>query len=1033
MDPHHHLHHAGTKRRRLEGAENICAKPSTESHARFILPSLSQGAYGYYPSQYVGQPNYHDSSHGGRAETSCLSTTGSGFHPLIFNSYSQPDYLPFGPHDALIQAEGPNSFETASPWVAMTSVPSSASWFPRGDSSQLPPAHQSTFIPVLDHPYTAASFLPPVFPQQSDEMSSIIASQYSEAEARPSDLPSVSQPDDVDSEIVCFGMISCVSGRYEKRCSNEMSSPFEVQLDSSDSFSVKDGPPIHGRIQSEYGHMIEGLIKEETLKLHVSCILDGKAAVRKSSHRTGQLPCVLEITVYGPLELFEEIGDWFQEYEVYLQDPKICHLDVRYCNPQKLSSDDLDSCPLLSEIITQISISSLQDITQGPGLLDILSSDVYLGETPQPKAIQTALKSHQKQALTFMLRRENGWSFDGSQRDLWEKVDTGQGRFFVNTITNAHQTDEPPQFYGGIIADPMGLGKTLTMIALTATDLDHDSYSEMHIDIDQENNHNVSATLIIIPPPLLGTWEEQLSEHVIDKSLRYCRHHSKTRLVNADELNGVNIVLSTYHTVSAEWKGGRGIRSSVLFSVRWRRVILDEAHYIRSGNSRMAHAICDLDSKSRWAVTGTPIQNRLSDLSTLLRFIRVYPYTDPKCFDADISRLWKSGEDEKAAERLQRLSAYLLLRRPKTTINLPPRRDTRLPVDFNAQEKAFYEEIREKAITRIDEALQNNSETSRAGVYVNVLQQIESLRLVCNLGLHYRARHSKTIDLSTEAIQQDWSSIAQHTFNVQRGMGPIICVQCSSLLELTDTVDDTTAMYQNPQFSRCLKFTCGECIQKSSRTSYTVTCNHRSPCPTATVSISTTILEDIPDLDPPPSQTRMPSISLPSKVEALVADLKSLPSDVKCIVFSTWRLTLDIIQAGLDQASLSSIRFDGKVPQRDRQSVVDKFKKDSAIRVMLLTLSCGAVGLTLTEASRAYLMEPHWNPTLEEQALARIHRIGQTREVTTVRFYVRDSFEEQVMEIQESKKNLAGVLLSPHDGESTNDNLGMLQKLRSLL
>lgn len=62
------------------------------------------------------------------------------------------------------------------------------------------------------------------------------------------------------------------------------------------------------------------------------------------------------------------------------------------------------------------------------------------------------------------------------------------------------------------------------------------------------------------------------------------------------------------------------------------------------------------------------------------------------------------------------------------------------------------------------------------------------------------------------------------------------------------------------------------------------------------------------------------------------------------VVFSTWRLTLDIIEAGLDQASLRSVRFDGKVPQKERQSVVDQFQKDPNIRVMLLTLSCGAVG-----------------------------------------------------------------------------------------
>ena len=67
------------------------------------------------------------------------------------------------------------------------------------------------------------------------------------------------------------------------------------------------------------------------------------------------------------------------------------------------------------------------------------------------------------------------------------------------------------------------------------------------------------------------------------------------------------------------------------------------------------------------------------------------------------------------------------------------------------------------------------------------------------------------------------------------------------------------------------------------------------------------------------------------------------------------------------------------------------------------------------------------NPTIEEQALARIHRIGQRRDVTTVRFYIQGSFEERIMEVQESKKNLAGVLLSGHDGGQADDSLGALQ------
>lgn len=147
------------------------------------------------------------------------------------------------------------------------------------------------------------------------------------------------------------------------------------------------------------------------------------------------------------------------------------------------------------------------------------------------------------------------------------------------------------------------------------------------------------------------------------------------------------------------------------------------------------------------------------------------------------------------------------------------------------------------------------------------------------------------------------------------------------------------------------------------------------------------------------------------------------------VVFSSWRTTLNVIQASLDHESIPCLRFDGTVMQKERHSVIERFRNDPQIRVLLLTLTCGAVGLaiygfmslgcyanvpmnrlTLTEASRAYLMEPSWyvnrlrryfddslhnrNPTLEDQALARIHRIGQTQEVTTLRMLVQNSFEE---------------------------------------
>ncbi|KAK4222317.1 hypothetical protein QBC38DRAFT_519432 [Podospora fimiseda] len=298
------------------------------------------------------------------------------------------------------------------------------------------------------------------------------------------------------------------------------------------------------------------------------------------------------------------------------------------------------------------------------------------------------------------------------------------------------------------------------------------------------------------------------------------------------------------------------------------------------------------------SVNRTPIQNRLGDLATLLKFLKVYPYSEKRAFETDIANLWKYGRDEEAVKRLKRLGGCLLLRRPKGILDLPPRHDLRNQIDLSLDERQLYEGIRSQALAKIDEALAQANPGTKSHSFVNVLQRIEALRMVCNLGLHYHDRHEIDTTLHVSPTSENWETLAQRT-----------------------------------------------------------------------------------------------------------------------VVFSTWRMTLNLIEVGLKQASIRCLRFDGKAPQKERQAVVDRFRRDPSIKVLLLTLSCGAVGLTLTAACRAYLMEPHWNPTLEDQSLARIHRMGQKKELTTIRFVVKNSFEERVIEIQDFKRDLASVLLNPQ-GES---------------
>jgi SNF2 family DNA or RNA helicase len=629
-----------------------------------------------------------------------------------------------------------------------------------------------------------------------------------------------------------------------------------------------------GIISSHHGQMVQGLLDEKTLQLYTLCTVN-TSSTTKRSELGAQTLCSLEITVFGPWELCASIGLWFQDYDVYLQDPRTCFMDVKYCNPHKLASDDLEACLTLSEVTSRkFGFGYMQDISARPDLLDLLAGQNDLDEAPTPSIIQARLQKHQRQALTFMQQRERGWALRVGDRDIWEISDTTQGRYFINRVSNAHQQDPPQQFSGGIIADPMGLGKTLTMIALAASDLDQNNDGQSKLSFEDGDKIVVHATLIVVPQPLLGTWEDQLTDHVKANGLNFCRHHGKTRLSKLSDLDSKDVVLTTYHTLSADWQASRSKGNHIVFSVRWRRIILDEAHIVRNLKARMARAICDLDAVSRWAVTGTPIQNSLNDLAALLKFIRAFPYDEPKHFDRDISRLWKSGEDEEAVKRLKRVARCLVLRRAKDTIDLPPRYDRLCAVEFSPAEKALYDTIRQQTIRKIDDALQHELELSTSGVYVNVLQQLESMRLVCNLGLHYQSRHEK----KSSHENLNWSVVAQETFNTQREMEPVICSQCTSTLDLTGTYMDDVSQ-EPPLFSQCLKYACPNCALRLRSAKQKMVCGHTPRCPIAPVSIFDSTLEETPGhfgLSPKVSPTE-----LPSKVNALIDDLQQQPSDVK--------------------------------------------------------------------------------------------------------------------------------------------------------
>ncbi|KAK1289982.1 hypothetical protein QJS10_CPB18g01635 [Acorus calamus] len=168
----------------------------------------------------------------------------------------------------------------------------------------------------------------------------------------------------------------------------------------------------------------------------------------------------------------------------------------------------------------------------------------------------------------------------------------------------------------------------------------------------------------------------------------------------------------------------------------------------------------------------------------------------------------------------------------------------------------------------------------------------------------------------------------------------------------------------------------------------------------------------------------------PCKVLKLMNFLESLRrsgSGEKSIVFSQWTSFLDLLQAPLTSRKIGFLRYDGSLAQKQRERVLKEFNECSDKPVLLMSLKAGGVGLNLTAASNVFLMDPWWNPAVEEQAIMRIHRIGQKRQVCVRRFIVKDTVEDRLQQVQARKQRMiTGALTDEEVRDSRIEELKML-------
>ena len=166
-----------------------------------------------------------------------------------------------------------------------------------------------------------------------------------------------------------------------------------------------------------------------------------------------------------------------------------------------------------------------------------------------------------------------------------------------------------------------------------------------------------------------------------------------------------------------------------------------------------------------------------------------------------------------------------------------------------------------------------------------------------------------------------------------------------------------------------------------------------------------------------------------AKLDELIREIEENTGDHKALVFSQFTSMLKLIREELEQRGIPYLYLDGSVSATGRKQSVGQFQEEEGIRVFLISLKAGGVGLNLTAADYVYLVDPWWNPAAEQQAIDRSHRIGQSKKVFAYRMICKDTVEEKILQLQERKKSLAADLISDEAGfvkKLTPEDIGYL-------
>ncbi|KAJ4843600.1 DNA repair protein rad5a [Turnera subulata] len=680
-----------------------------------------------------------------------------------------------------------------------------------------------------------------------------------------------------------------------------------------------------------------------------------------------------------------------------------------------------------------------------------VGSSSELEEMDAPRTLQCELRPYQKQALHWMIQLERGNCMDDAATTLhpcWESYHLADERglvVYLNVFSGDATIEFPSTLQmarGGILADAMGLGKTIMTIALLLTNSErggsrlqtgsHCSSEGTECDISNQLSSPLNkgskysgfdmfkkkkmlvsgCNLIICPMTLLSQWKAEIETHSQPGSLSVYVHYGQSRAKDANVLAQNDVVITTYGVLQSEFSDENAEENRGLFSVHWSRVVLDEAHTIKSLKSQSSTAAAALVADRRWCLTGTPIQNKLEDIYSLLRFLKVEPWESWAWWNKLVQKPFEEG-DERGLKLVQSILRPIMLRRTKSSTDregrpilvLPPADSRVIYCELSEAERDFYDALFKKSKVKFDKFVEQGRILHN---YASILELLLRLRQCCDHPFLVMSRgdtqeYSDLSKLAKRFVKDEGEAkdMPPRAF-VQEVMEELQKGEQSECPICLEACEDAV-------LTPCAHRLCRECLLGSWRPATS------GLCPVCRKSITRQ------DLITAPSDSRF-QVDIEknwvesSKVTVLLKELENLRSSgSKSILFSQWTAFLDLLQIPLSRNNISFLRLDGTLNQQQRERIIKQFSEDDSIQVLLMSLKAGGVGINLTAASNAFVMDPWWNPAVEEQAVMRIHRIGQTKPVRIMRFIVKGTVEERMEAVQARKQRMISGALTDEE------------------